>query len=69
MQDKELSVIISVTGWVLGIVGTLIAIIGGFVGYIFSKYREDNDCDHTEIKESIKRIHERIDSHLEAKHE
>jgi hypothetical protein len=77
MQEKELSVIISVVGWVLGVVGSLIAIIGSFIGYIFTRHREDNDCDIAEIKDlifavrdelknDIVRVHDRIDSHIEA---
>jgi len=88
MQERELSIIVSVVGWVLAGVGGLIAIVGGLIGYIFIQHKSDNDCDSEdiraeigavrneiltniqtvtkEIKESIVRVHERIDNHIEA---
>lgn len=75
MQEKELSIILSGIGWVLAFIGGLAAVIGGLIGYMFSKHREDNDCEHseikdmvgelrTEIREDINRIHQRIDDVL-----
>lgn len=60
MQDKELSVVLWSWGFLFSIIGTLVAFGGGLLGYVFTRHRADNDCDHTEIKESIKNLSESI---------
>ena len=60
MQDKELSVVLWTWGILFGVIGTLVAFGGGLLGYVFTRHRQDNDCDHTEIKELIGKVNENI---------
>ena len=80
MQDKELSVILWFGGLLFSVIGGLAVFGGSILGYVFTRHRTDNDCDHAEIKDMIKevkteiradivRLHERIDEHLEVSHE
>lgn len=63
MQEKELSVIISAFGYMLSIISGLIAITGASFAYIFTRHREDNSCEHNEIKESIEKCSDMILEH------
>lgn len=60
MQDKELSVVLWSGGILLGIIGALITFGGSVLGYVFTRHRSDNDCDHTEMKELIEKVNDNI---------
>lgn len=60
MQDKELSLVVWSWGILLGAIGFLIVFAGGILGYMFKQHRQDNDCDHTEIKDLIDRVNGKI---------
>lgn len=65
MQEKELSVVISAFGYLLSIIGGVIAIAGASFAYIFSRHREDNSNEHQSM---IKQIDEQFDLMLEHEH-
>jgi len=62
MQERELSVVLWSWGLLLSVIGTLIAIGGSMLGYIFTRHRADNDCDHTEIKDLIEKVSGKIEA-------
>jgi len=69
-------ILLQAISWILGIASFLLVGSISLVVYIFTKFRSDNDCEHErieetmceyrrEIRQDIKDVHSRIDSHLE----
>ena len=52
--------IITVAGWIIGIVGALIALCGGLAGYIFTRHVRDNDKQFDENREAHTEIFRRL---------
>jgi len=50
MSEKELSLVLWIGGFMLTAIGSLIVLSWGSIVYIFTKYREDNDCEHDDFK-------------------
>lgn len=60
MREHELSITLWLGGFMLSAIGILIAGFGSIVVYIFSRHREDNDCEHEEFRTTTSNLEREI---------